>query len=57
MFDLVYWLPVIVGGTVAGASSGLLGVFIVGMRISFLGVCMAHLLPLPSGASGRFNRI
>jgi len=42
MFDLVYWLPVIVGGAVAGASSGLLGVFIVGMRISFLGVRMAH---------------
>ncbi|MGC8742696.1 MAG: metal ABC transporter permease [Verrucomicrobiia bacterium] len=42
MIDLVFWAPVIVGGTVAGASSGLLGAFIVGMRISFIGVCMAH---------------
>lgn len=42
MFDLVLWLPVMVGGTVAGASSGLLGTFIVGMRIPFLGVCVAH---------------
>jgi len=42
MFDLVFWLPVMVGGTLAGASSGLLGTFIVGMRIPFLGVCVAH---------------
>jgi len=42
MFDLVFWLPVMVGGTLAGASSGLLGTFIVGMRIPFLGVCAAH---------------
>ncbi len=42
MFDLVFWLPVMAGGTVAGASSGLLGTFIVGMRIPFLGVCVAH---------------
>ncbi len=31
-----------VGGALAGASSGLLGTFIVGMRIPFLGVCVAH---------------
>lgn len=42
MFDLVFWLPVMAGGTLAGASSGLLGTFIVGMRIPFLGVCVAH---------------
>jgi manganese/iron transport system permease protein len=42
MFDLVFWLPVMVGGAVAGASSGLLGAFIVGMRIPFIGVCVAH---------------
>lgn len=42
MFDLLFWLPVMVGGTLAGASSGLLGTFIVGMRIPFLGVCVAH---------------
>ncbi|HNQ73627.1 MAG TPA: metal ABC transporter permease [Verrucomicrobiota bacterium] len=39
---MIFWLPVMVGGTVAGASSGLLGTFIVGMRIPFLGVCVAH---------------
>jgi len=42
MIDLVFWAPVMAGGLVAGASSGLLGVFIVGMRIPFLGVCVAH---------------
>jgi manganese/iron transport system permease protein len=42
MMDLVFWAPVLVGGTIAGASSGLLGVFIVGMRIPFLAVCVAH---------------
>ncbi|NLF31143.1 MAG: metal ABC transporter permease [Planctomycetes bacterium] len=30
------------GGLVAGGSSGLLSVYIVGMRIPFLGVCVAH---------------
>jgi manganese/iron transport system permease protein len=42
MTDLVFWAPVMAGGLIAGASSGLLGVFIVGMRIPFLGVCVAH---------------
>jgi manganese/iron transport system permease protein len=42
MIDLVYWAPVMVGGALAGASSGALGTFIVGMRIPFLGVCVAH---------------
>jgi manganese/iron transport system permease protein len=40
--DWLYWLPVAVAGTIAGASTGTLGVFIVGMRIPFLGVCVAH---------------
>lgn len=40
--DVIFWAPVMVGGTLAGASSGLLGTFIVGMRIPFLGVCVAH---------------
>lgn len=40
--DLAFWAPVMVGGLLAGASSGLLGVFIVGMRIPFLAVCVAH---------------
>jgi manganese/iron transport system permease protein len=42
MIDLVFWAPVMVGGSLAGASSGVLGTFIVGMRIPFLGVCVAH---------------
>lgn len=42
MIDLVFWAPVMAGGALAGASSGVLGTFIVGMRIPFLGVCVAH---------------
>ncbi len=42
MIDLALWGSVIVGGLVAGGSSGLLSVYIVGMRIPFLGVCVAH---------------
>lgn len=40
--DLTFWLPVMVAGVVGGASSGVLGVYIVGMRIPFLGVCVSH---------------
>ena len=40
--DLAFWMPVMVAGVVGGASSGLLGVYIVGMRIPFLGVCISH---------------
>ena len=42
MIDLIFWAPVMAGGALAGASSGVLGTFIVGMRIPFLGVCVAH---------------
>jgi manganese/iron transport system permease protein len=42
MVDLSLWASVIVGGLVVGGSSGLLSVYIVGMRIPFLGVCVAH---------------
>jgi len=42
MLDLTFWMPVMAGGLVAGGSSGLLSVYIVGMRIPFLGVCVAH---------------
>ncbi len=42
MLDLAFWAPVMVGGLLAGGSSGLLSVYIVGMRIPFLGVCVAH---------------
>lgn len=40
--DLLFWAPVLCAGVVAGASTGLLGGFIVGMRIPFLGICVAH---------------
>jgi len=40
--EIGFWLPVIVAGALAGASTGLLGVYIIGMRIPFLGVCVAH---------------
>ncbi len=42
MLDLIFWAPVLVGGLLAGGSCGLLSVYIVGMRIPFLGVCVAH---------------
>lgn len=37
-----FWLPVVIAGVVGGACSGTVGVFLVGMRIPFLGVCVAH---------------
>lgn len=40
--ELGFWAPVIAAGALAGASTGLLGVYIIGMRIPFLGVCVAH---------------
>lgn len=42
MLDLVFWSSVMAGGLIAGSSSGLLSVYLVGMRIPFLGVAMAH---------------
>ncbi len=42
MLDLAFWSPVMVAGLLAGGSCGLLSVYIVGMRIPFLGVCVAH---------------
>ena len=42
MLDLAFWAPVMISGLLAGGSSGLLSVYIVGMRIPFLGVCIAH---------------
>ncbi len=33
---------VIVSGAIAGSSTGLLGVYIVGMRMPFIGVCISH---------------
>ncbi|MCE5302601.1 MAG: metal ABC transporter permease [Planctomycetaceae bacterium] len=40
--DWMFWLPVVCSGTLAGASTGLLGTFIVGMRVPLLGVCISH---------------
>jgi len=37
-----YFIPVILGGTLAGAGTGLLGAYVVGMRIPFIGICVAH---------------
>ena len=42
MIDLVFWLPVLAGGLVAGLSTGLLGAHIVGMRIPFIGIVVSH---------------
>lgn len=42
MMDLLFWMPVICCGSLAGASTGLLGAYIVGMRIPFLGICVSH---------------
>ena len=40
--DWLFWAPVLCAGLVAGASTGMLGSYIVGMRIPFLGICIAH---------------
>lgn len=42
MLDFVFWAPVLVSGALAGSSSGLLSVLVVGARIPFLGICVAH---------------
>jgi len=42
MIDLLFWAPVMVAGTLAGVSTGVLGTYIVGMRIPFLGICISH---------------
>jgi manganese/iron transport system permease protein len=39
---LLFWAPVLVGGLVAGGSTGLLGAYVVGMGLPFLGVCVSH---------------
>jgi manganese/iron transport system permease protein len=37
-----FWYPVIAGGMLSGGTSALLGVYVVGMRIPFLAVCVSH---------------
>ena len=39
--DSFFYL-VIFAGAIAGASTGLLGVYIVGMRMPFIGTCISH---------------
>lgn len=43
MIDIVFWAPVLVGGMVAGATTGAVGASIVGMRVPFVGVCISHM--------------
>ena len=38
----LYFLPILITGALAGIGIGLLGVFIVGMRIPFIGTCISH---------------
>lgn len=40
-FD-TFFMPIIVAGLIGGAGTGLLGVYIVGMRMPFVGVCISH---------------
>lgn len=40
--DWIFWMPVMVGALVAGASMGMMGTVVVGMRAPFLGVCVSH---------------
>lgn len=40
--ELAYVMTVLAGGALAGGSTGLLGQYIVGMRIPLLGVCVSH---------------
>ncbi|MFC1780681.1 metal ABC transporter permease [Planctomycetota bacterium] len=37
-----YFYLVMLAGVIAGASTGLLGAFIVGMRVPFIGTCISH---------------
>ena len=37
-----YFITVIIAGVIAGASTGLLGAFIIGLRMPFIGTCISH---------------
>jgi manganese/iron transport system permease protein len=37
-----FFIQVALAGTLAGAGTGLLGAYVVGMRIPFIGICVAH---------------
>jgi len=41
LMDSFFYL-VMFAGAIAGASTGLLGVYIVGMRMPFIGICISH---------------
>lgn len=40
-FD-TFFVPIIAAGLVGGTSTGLLGVYVMGMRMPFVGVCVSH---------------
>jgi len=37
-----YFITVIIAGVIAGASTGMLGAFIIGLRMPFIGTCISH---------------
>jgi manganese/iron transport system permease protein len=37
-----FFIMILIAGAVAGAGAGLLGVYIVGMRLPFIGICVSH---------------
>ena len=37
-----YFITVIIAGLIAGASTGMLGAFIIGLRMPFIGTCISH---------------
>jgi len=37
-----FLIQVMIGGTLAGAGTGMLGAYVVGMRVPFIGICIAH---------------
>lgn len=41
MFDS-FFIPILIAGLVGGSSTGLLGVYVMGMRMPFVGVCISH---------------
>ncbi|MDI9402157.1 MAG: metal ABC transporter permease [Limisphaerales bacterium] len=40
--SLLLWLPALLCGFLSGTTCGTLGAFVVGMRIPFIGICVAH---------------
>ena len=40
--SLLLWIPALLCGFLSGTTCGTLGAFVVGMRIPFIGICVAH---------------